>query len=294
MGGRTHGEIELMNKYEVVIPLSQQEGKLSVFLSRALPLLPERVMREAFKNKDVKQDGVRVPQDALLEPGARVEVFTPYEAALPVVYEDKHILVINKPSGLSADEDYRGGMTVLSVLSTQAGDSYTPRLCHRLDNQTSGLMVLAKDDETEKCLLEAFKQRTVDKRYICIVRGALRPEKATKEAYIVKDAKRARVRVVSHNTPEAKPIKTQYAVLKKDRDTSRVVVDLLTGRTHQIRAHMAFLAAPIVGDDLYGDRPFNKRMKASRLMLCAVEMTFHTHGVLEYLNGKTISIDAPF
>ena len=283
-----------MNIYEARVPENQPETKISVYLSRALPLLTERALRDAFKNRDVKQNGARVSPDALAERDALIQVYTPFEASLPIVYEDERILIIDKPSGISAEDDARGGMTVLSVLTARAGTRYIPRLCHRLDNQTSGLLALAKDDDTEACLLDAFKNRTVEKRYECIVRGVPRPQSAIKEAYLVKDAARARVRVVTHNTPEAKPIKTAYEVIETLDGASRLSVQLLTGRTHQIRAHMAFLAHPILGDDLYGDRAFNKRLKASRLMLCAKELTFRAQGALEYLSGRTFTARVPF
>lgn len=283
-----------MNIYEADIPENQPDGKLSVYLSRALPLLPEHVLRDAFKNRDVKQDGARMSADAALVRGAHVQVYTPWEASLPIIYEDDNILVIDKPAGLSTDDDARGGMTVLSFLTQRAKGAYTPRLCHRLDNQTGGLMVLAKNEQSEACLLEAFKERSMSKRYVCLARGTLRPRSAVCDAYLVKDAAQGKVRVVSHGTPEAKPIRTAYETLSEKDGISRVLVTLLTGRTHQIRAHMAYLAHPILGDDLYGDRALNRRLKASRLMLCAVELTLNAGGPLAYLNGKTFSINAPF
>ena len=283
-----------MNVYEARVPENQPDGKLSVYLFHALPLLPERVLRDAFKNRDVKQQGLRVNQDAAIVRGALVQVYTPFAVTLAVVYEDERILLIDKPAGLSADDDARGGMTVLSIAAQKASGAYVPRLCHRLDNQTSGLMALAKDDEAEQCLLNAFRDRSMSKKYVCLVRGTLRPDSAVKEAYLVKDAARARVRVVTHATPEARPIRTAYTVLSTDGTLSRVSVELLTGRTHQIRAHMAFLAHPILGDDLYGDRAFNRRMKASRLMLCATELTLNAGGALAYLDGRTFSVQAPF
>ena len=283
-----------MNVYEATIPANQPDGKLGVYLLHALPLLPERVLREAFKKRDVKVDGVRTPPDAPIQRGATVRVYTAYEAKLPVLYEDEHILIVNKPAGISADDDFRGGMTVQTVLEAQAKGEYRPRLCHRLDNQTCGLLIAAKDDESEQCLLNAFEERTLTKRYVCLVRGTLRPESAVKDAFLVKDAVRGRVRVVTHGTPEARPIRTGYETLEKGGDISRVRVTLYTGRTHQIRAHMAFLAHPILGDDVYGDRAFNKRMGTTRLMLCAAELTMHTGGILHYLDGKTFSIQPPF
>ena len=283
-----------MRKYEAVIPENQPDGKISLYLQHAFPLLPEHVIRDALKKRDVKVDGGRVSSDAWITRGAKVELFTAFEAQLPIVYEDEHVIVIDKPSGLSADDDLRGGMTVQTLLNDYAAGAFVPRSVHRLDNKTCGLMILAKDDESEQCLLGAFKERLLDKRYTCVVRGTMRPKEDIREAYLVKDAREARVRIVTHQTPEAKPIKTGYRVLTEDGTTSRLEITLYTGRTHQIRAHMAFLAHPLVGDDVYGDRNFNRQMKTTRLMLCSSSMTLNAGGVLSYLDGKTFTANVPF
>ena len=114
------------------------------------------------------------------------------------------------------------------------------------------------------------------------------------KAYLIKDAARATVRVITHETPGALPIETKYETLAFDGTLSRLQVTLLTGRTHQIRAHMAFLSHPLLGDDKYGDRNFNKRMKTTALHLCAVRLTLHLSVCLSYLDGRTFSIQPPF
>ena len=283
-----------MRLYRYDIPPDAAQSTVAAWLARAMPLVPQYVLRDALDKRDVKMNGVRVRRGDPVIPGASIEVYTPYSPVIPVVYEDARILLIDKPAGLSAEDDGRGGMTALSVLTERAGDAYRPRLCHRLDNQTCGLMLLAKDDESEALLLTAFKERTLDKRYIALVRGEMRPPADLREAYLIKDAENARVRVVSHPTPGAKPIATRYETLSYHDGVSRVEVELLTGRTHQIRAHMASMAHPIIGDDVYGDRAFNRRLKAPRLMLCAVKLTLCAGGALQYLDGRTFEIPPPF
>lgn len=283
-----------MQVYEAHVPENIPPQRLEAYLCRAFPLLPPHVIRAALQKKDVKQNGIRAGRDAAVLPGARVQLYTAFAAALPPVYEDDRILLVNKPAGISCDEDGRGGMTVLSLAQRAAGGAYQPRLCHRLDNQTSGLLLLAKDDEAEQLLLSAFQERTLEKVYECLVRGQMRPEKATVKAFLVKDAARSTVRVITHETPGAQPIETMYETLSFDGTLSRLRVTLLTGRTHQIRAHMAFLSHPVLGDDKYGDRALNKRMKTTSLHLCAQSLTLHVQGSLSYLDGRNFSITPPF
>ncbi len=283
-----------MRVYEAIVPENAPRQRLETYLAHAFPLLPAHVIRNALAKRDVKQDGIRAGKDAPLVPGVKIQLYTAFEAALPIVYEDEHILLVNKPAGISCEADGRGGMTVLSLAESMAQGAWRPRLCHRLDNQTSGLLLLAKDDESEEMLLEGFKEHTFTKVYECMVRGQMRPPKATAKAYLVKDAARSLVRVITHETPGALPIETMYECLSFDGTLSRLKVTLLTGRTHQIRAHMAFLSHPVLGDDKYGDRALNKRLKTTSLHLCAASLTLRLSGPLSYLDGRTFSITPPF
>ena len=270
-----------MNVYEAIVPENAPAQRLENYLSRAFPLLPPHVIRNALAKKDVKQNGQRCTRDSLLLPGARVQLYTPHEAAIPVVYEDEHILLLHKPAGISCDEDSRGGMTVLTVTEKMAAGAYTPRLCHRLDNQTSGLLLLAKDDESEQILLEAFENHTLEKVYECLVRGQMRPEKAVMKAYLIKDAARATVRVITHETPSAMPIETMYETLSFDGTLSKLRVTLLTGRTHQIRVHMSYKGHPLLGDTVYGHKKDPFQIEGQALHAGILGFTHPTTG--EYM-----------
>ena len=283
-----------MRVYQALPPPQAEGRRIEEYLAKALPLLPQHVIRDALQKKDVKMDGRRVGRDALAVPGAMIRLYTDFEADLPVVYEDDRIVIVNKPAGISSDTDEWGGMTVLSFMRERAGEDYTPRLCHRLDNPTSGLLLLCKDDESESILLDAFKNRRLTKIYQCLARGEMRPRADTKEAFLVKDAESARVRIVTHETPGAQRIATQYETMDFDGILSRLRVTLLTGRTHQIRAHLSFLSHPILGDDKYGDRALNRRLKASGLKLCATELTLYPGGALSHLDGLHVEIQPPF
>ena len=283
-----------MRVYDAVVPPRAAGMRMDKYISLAFSLLPDAVTRDAFARRDVKADGNRMGKEVQVQPGQRIQLYTDFACEIPVVYEDDHILLLNKPAGITCDADDWGGMTVLSLMIARAKDAYVPRLCHRLDHPTCGLLLLCKDDESEAILREAFKERTLEKNYQCLVRGEMRPPAALKEAYLVKDAERAMVRVVTHATPGALPIATRYETMSFDGEISRLQVTLLTGRTHQIRAHMAFLSHPILGDDKYGDHAFNKRFKTTSLRLCATELIFHTEGCLAYLEGKRFLIEPPF
>lgn len=283
-----------MRVYRALVPPAAKGRRMEEYLAKAMPLLPQHVIRDVFKNRDVKMDGKRASRDTEALPGTRVEVYTAYEPRLPVVYEDERILLVNKPAGISCQEDLWGGMTVLSLLESRAGGAYAPRLCHRLDNPTTGLLLLCKDDESEQLLFEAFRDRKLIKVYECLVRGEMRPKAAVAEAYLLKETDKNRVRVISHSTPGALPIATQYETLFFQEGISRLRVTLLTGRTHQIRAHMSFLSHPLLGDDEYGDWQFNKRMKAGGLKLCATQLILNVGGCLSYLDGQTFSVQPPF
>ena len=282
-----------MFKYAVTVPENIGEMSVQRYLQHALPLLSSVALRDAFKKRDVKMDGVRTGKDELVEAGAQVCVFTPFEMKIPVEFENEDILVLNKPAGVSTDTDRYNSMTVLDWAQLYARGAFVPRMCHRLDNATSGLIALAKNDAAEEALKEMFSQRYGEKEYRCIVHGAPKPPAAVKTAYLQKDAVRGRVRVSERESGDAKKIVTEYAVIKPgDKTLLRVL--LHTGRTHQIRAHMAYLGHPLLGDDVYGDREFNKRYGGGRLMLCAVRLKIETCGKLPSVDGLEISVTAPF
>lgn len=133
----------------------------------------------------------------------------------------------------------------------------------------------------------------MDKRYICLVHGQMKPPAATCRAWLLKDAKAARVTILDREVRGARPIITEYETLSAG-DLSRLRVHLVTGRTHQIRAHMAALGHPLLGDEVYGDHQLNRLHHARRLMLCAAELTLDTGGELPGLDGRTFRVECPF
>lgn len=287
-------------KYTFVTDHSAEGMRVDACIRRFLPELPPIAVQKAFAHRDVKVDGKRVRQDARLQAEQTVEVFCMEQQTnlLEIVYEDADVLLVNKRAGMSVEPDERGGVAVtdlaLRYVRQTNPDAPAPRACHRLDNQTCGLLLLARNERAEAILIRAFKERTMDKRYICLVRGLMKPPNATCKAYLRKDAESARVTIHDEPVRGSKPIFTAYETLEQG-PVSRLEVHLITGRTHQIRAHMAALGHPLLGDDVYGDRAFNRQMKMQgKLCLCAASLTLETGGELPALDGRRFSIKCPF
>lgn len=293
-----------MTVQNVMIPPEAEGMKTGLFLRRYLPDLPESTLRKIFSARDVKLDGIRVLRDTPVHAGQTLTVFLPASAntfeSLRIVWEDDNVLLVNKPAGISVEADDPGNLSLTDLCRLHAeshasgsGLLFPPAPCHRLDNKTSGLCLFAKNDSSLKILQEAFKNRDINKYYTCLVRGMMKPHAAVCTAWLLKDAARAKVQILDHEIPGAKPITTEYETIKSG-SISRLRVHLITGRTHQIRAHLAALGHPVLGDDLYGDRSFNHQQKVRALRLCATELTLHTNGKLPDLDNRTFIIDPPF
>ena len=287
-------------KYEFVTDQAAEGQRIDACIRRFLPELPARTAQESFARRDVKLDGKRVKPDVRVAAGQKVELFCMEQTApmVDVVYEDVDVLLINKRAGISVEPDEKGGVTLSELAHKHVlkadPSSCAPKACHRLDNQTCGLIMFAKNPRAEAILTRAFKERSMDKRYICLVRGMMKPPSATCHAYLRKDAKAARVAIHDSQVPGSRPIITEYETLESGA-ISRLLVHLVTGRTHQIRAHMAALGHPLLGDDVYGDRAFNRQQKVQgRLCLCAARLTIDTDGQLPQLDGRTFEIKCPF
>jgi len=289
-----------MGLHRFVIPAEAGSMRADAMVRLFLPALPESALRKVFDARDVKLDGCRVRRDAPVHAGQELKVYLPDtrpEASIAVVYEDADVLLVNKRPGLSVTEDGSGGVTLTELCRQYLGSadpvSPFPAPCHRLDNQTSGLCLFAKNENALNILFRVFKDRTLEKDYVCLVRGIPKPASAVCKAWLLREEEQARVRIT--DTPEsgARVILTGYETLEAG-PVSRLRVHLITGRTHQIRAHLAALGHPILGDDLYGSRDFNRQYKARLLKLCAVSLRLDTGGLLPRLDHRLFSIDPPF
>ena len=236
---------------------------------------------KALRKKDVKVNGKRVNSDVTLEIGDVVEVYyTPTAAEKYIkIYADENVAVVYKKSGYLSQ----------SVYDAIKLEYPTACFIHRLDRNTDGVMIFALNGRAEKCLLDGFKERTFDKIYHAVVKGVPKEKSAILTAYLSKDKDAATVTITDKKIDGSTQIKTGYKVLEDRGDTSLLEVTLYTGKTHQIRAHLAHIGHPIIGDGKYGDFSLNERLGVKTQMLTAYSLTlnFDKDSPLNYLDKKT-------
>lgn len=256
------------------IPAAVHGMAVERYVRRAWPMLPARCVRELFRKRDVKLNGKRcAPEDAACG-GDELTIYLP-DAWLPgpaeLTYEDEHLLAACKPQGLPVDVD-QDGVGADTLLTRLRSEYPAARLCHRLDAATGGLVLAALDDATEAQALETFRVHALRKRYLALARGGFDRAEGTLRAYLVKDSRAATVRVTHGEVRGAKPIETRYRVVDERGGIARVELEPVTGRTHQLRAHMADFGHPLLGDDKYGDRALNKQAGGLRLWCAGVRI----------------------
>ena len=246
-------------------------------------------VQKIIKNRSVKINGVRVGVDMNVNAGDVVYAYLPdrEKNSIEVVYRDENILVVNKNSGIEVE----GPDSLTERINNILTDAVAVPV-HRLDRNTMGLVVYALNKTAEKELLDSFKVREIDKTYNCIVVGTLKQQSAKLKAFLFKDAKKSLVYISNTQKQGYLPIETHYQVLKTMGELSLLEVKLVTGRTHQIRAHLAFLKTPILGDGKYGYNKVNRRYRVKTQLLCCTKITFHfKQGSLKYLDGKSVVLN---
>ncbi len=236
--------------------------------------------QKALRNRDVKVNGKRVAKDVEVSEGDLVEVYyTPKSDSLfDEIFSDDNIIVVNKKQGITSEAVYEN----IKKQYPFAG------FIHRLDRNTSGIMIFSLNERAEEELLLGFKNHAFKKEYRAEVVGFPKKEKAILEGYLIKNEKTSTVTVEDKPFKGAVYIKTGYEVVEKREKTSLLKVTLYTGKTHQIRAHLAHIGHPILGDGKYGLERINKEFKKSKQELCAnrLVLNFNKEDYLYYLNGK--------
>lgn len=298
--------------------------RLDRFLAKAVPLLPQSLLQKYLRLKRIKVNRRRSEGSYRLAPGDLVELYINDEFfakdgqedaflsardGLEIVYEDENILLADKPAGLVVHVDNEGQVDTLinRILKYLAGtgqydprreNSFTPALCNRIDRNTCGLVLCAKNAPTLRVLNQKIRDREITKQYRCLVFGTPSPPHATCKAFLRKDAAKNQVEVFDRPVPGGRTIVTEYRVLGSRGGLSLLEVTLHTGRTHQIRAHLAHLGHPLAGDAKYGQSRRNRDLPYRYQALCAYRLTFDfptpaEH--LEYLRGRSFQVrELPF
>ena len=279
------------------VPAEVGPMPLEKYLRRAWPLMPGRVLRDALKKRDVKLNGARVGADAAVKGGDELALYIPDSWLAPepeVLFSDDRLIVAVKPQGLPVDAD-RDGVGADTLLTRLQGRWPGARLCHRLDAQTGGIVLAAADEAVWQQAFEAFRDhRGVTKRYAALAFGRFERPEGTLSAWLVKDARRGDVRVLHRDAPGAKPITTRYrAGGEVAPGLYRVALEPVTGRTHQLRAHMADFGHPLLGDDHYGDRAANRRFPGAKLCLWHEALYVSKDSPLVDYRGRRFEAPAP-
>ena len=278
------------------VPAGVAPMPLERYLRRAWPLVPGRVLRDALKKRDVRVNGARSGADAVVRGGDMLALYIDARWLEPepeILWTDDRLIVAVKPQGLPVDAD-RDGVGADTLLTRLARRWPEARLCHRLDAQTGGIVLAAADDDVWAQAFEAFGSHGVRKRYHALALGRFDRASGTLDAWLLKDARRAEVRVLHHDAPGAKPITTRYRVgAEVAPGLYHVALEPVTGRTHQLRAHMADFGHPLLGDDRYGDRAANRRYAVARLCLWHERLEIPDDSPLIDYRGKVFEAKAP-
>ena len=295
--------------------------RLDKFLTKAVKGLPKSLMYKFIRTKKIKLNRARTEPDVMLKEGDELQLFirdeffdspeqdvgaiARIEPKLDVVYEDENIILMNKRPGILVHEDDEGrDNTLLMHLQSylyrkgeydpRAEQSFAPALCNRIDRNTGGIVIAAKTAEALRVMNEKIRDREIDKLYLAAIHGIPARREATLTGYLLKDEKLNRVRVYDKDPPRgAKNIITKYRVIATKGSDALIEVELLTGRTHQIRAHMAHIGHPLIGDGKYGVNRGDRAEGYKYQALYSYKLRFSFKGeptVLDYLNGREFSI----
>ena len=299
--------------------------RLDRWLAKTLPLLPAPLAQKYIRIKRVKLNGKGAKRDTRLVKGDLLQLYindeffdtpTPenaflsvFKPQLDIVYEDENLLLVNKRPGLVVHPDEHERVNTL-ITHIQAylyqkkewspywENSFAPALCNRIDRNTGGIVIAAKNAETLRIINEKIRDREIDKRYLCVTLGRPRPPEGEVSCFLLKDEQKKQVSVYHRPVPGGKTAVTRYRTLETRGELSLLEVQLLTGRTHQIRATMADLGCPLLGDGKYGDGRANRRYGETRQALYSYRLTFDfptDAGLLEYLRGRSFQVDhVPF
>lgn len=306
-------------KTTVTVTKNDAGQRLDKFLTKTYRNLPMSLLYKAIRKKDIRLNGKRCEAADRLKEGDQIYLFLPDDALeiapptyefmhasrqLDIVYEDEHVLLLNKKAGLLVHPDNHEYADTLifrvqrylyekGEYNPADEQSFAPALVNRIDRNTSGIVIAAKTAVALRVLNQKLKEREIEKYYLCIVHGKMPKAEDTLEAYLEKNESQNRVYISDTQKQGARTIRTRYKVLEERGDLSLLEIHLLTGRTHQIRAHLASIGHPLLGDGKYGTNALNKGTGFNKQALCSYRLEFAFTSdaeELNYLNGKEFAL----
>ena len=305
-----------------IISKNDSDQRLDKFVTKTVPNLPKALMYKYIRTKRIKVNKKKSEISARLQTGDLVEMyindeffvksetkddFSSASDKIDIIYEDENIILLDKKAGLLCHPDDKEYIDTLisrvkkylynkGEYDPDEENSFTPALVNRIDRNTGGIVIAAKNAASLKILNAQMKERNLKKTYLCVVHGVMERKSGLLEGWLVKDESKNRVKIYNKYIDGAKEIKTKYRVIENDtkNNLSLLEVDLLTGRTHQIRAHFASIGHPLLGDGKYGKNELNKKLGYKKQFLYSYKLTFdldENAGELSYLKGKTFTAD---
>ena len=294
--------------------------RLDKFITKSFPNLPKALMYKYIRTKRIKINNKRAEISTRLVIGDVVDMYINDEffekpaprydflhapKKLDIIYEDENIMLLDKKVGLLSHPDENEYTDTLITrikrylfengsFNPEDENSFAPALVNRIDRNTGGIVIAAKNAESLRILNAKMKYRELHKFYLCVLHGILDKKEDTLEGYLIKDEDKNKVFVYKNMKENAKQIRTHYKVLDSYDKLSLVEVELLTGRTHQIRAHFASIGHPLLGDGKYGKNSINKELGYKKQFLYSYKLVFDftsDAGMLEYLNHKEFEAD---
>ena len=293
--------------------------RLDKFIAKNMPLIPKSLMYKYIRTKNIKVNGKRAEISLKLNEGDKIDAYVKDEflaepqknydflaasTKLTIVYEDENILLADKPQGVLSHPDKNQYTDTLicrikrylyekGEYNPEGENSFAPALANRIDRNTGGIVIAAKNAEALRILCDKIKHREVEKRYLAVVHGVPKQKSGLLEGYLEKNEQKNKVYLSKNKSDNNSFIKTAYNVLASKNNLSLLDIELLTGRTHQIRAHFAWIGHPLLGDGKYGKLTDDKKLGFNKQALYSYKLGFRfvtDAGLLNYLNNKTFKV----